>query len=133
MKKRVIGRKYLKRKVITTNEPYVASQSRLGSYQYAAGVIQHPNTKLYQVWLSTSGLDVTCLSAHRDVKKANDDLEYVRVLIRSGDLYDEEKTTELFKKLEQGSEEVPQLLPDDLVRQITREILRAVTDRPSQL
>ena len=130
MQKRVTGRKYLKSKVITTNEPYVASQSRLGSYQYAAGVIQHPNTKLYQVWLSVGGLDVTCLSAHRSVKKANDALKDVRVLIRSGGLYDEEETTTLFKKLELASDETPKLLPDELVSQIVREILRAVVDKP---
>ena len=134
------GRKYPKRPIITTTDPKKSeafyditdADAPLEPGHYATGVIQHPTTKLYQVWLSTNGLDVTCLSAHQNAKQAEADKEAVKTLIKGGDIYDDEKLTTLFQKLKQGSEEVPQPLPDDLVRQITREILRTVADRPQQ-
>ena len=134
------GSKYPKRQVITMNDPgksqefYHATDvdAPLGLRQYAAGVIQHPVTKLYQVWLSTNGLDVTCLSAHHDVMRAEADKQEVKALISSGDFYDGEKITALFEKVKQGSDEEPSALPDALVREITRAILRAVVDRPPQ-
>jgi hypothetical protein len=131
------GKKYPKHKIITTSSAETSqafysktdADAPLEPGHYAAGVIQHPITKLYQVWLSTNGLDVTCLSAHRNLKQAEEDKEAVKALIKSGDLYNDEKLTALFQMLKRGSEEEPLPLPDDLVRQITREILRAVTDR----
>lgn len=102
----------------------------LSSGQFAAGVIEHPTTKLHQVWFSTNGLDVTCLSAHCDEGRAEEDLRAVKALIGSADFYDDEKIMALFKKLHQESDEKPCALPDDLVRAIIREILRAVVDRP---
>jgi hypothetical protein len=102
MKKRkhFTGRKYPKNKVVTMNEArkseaISAADARLAPRQYAAGIIQHPLTKLYQVWLSMNGLDVTCLSAHHDAKLAKADLQEVKALIQSGDLYDDEKTNVL--------------------------------------
>jgi hypothetical protein len=134
------GRKYPKRQIITTTDPrkneafYDATDSNapLEPGRYATGVIQHPTTKLYQVWLSTNGLDVTCLSAHRNLKHAEADKEAVKVLIKSGDLYNDEKLTALFQTLKKNSEEEPQPLPDELVREITRAILRTVVDKPPQ-
>ncbi len=134
------GSKYPKRQIRTITDPkkseafYNATDAD-APFQpghYATGVIQHPITKLYQVWLSTNGLDVTCLSAHRNAKQAEADKEELKALIRSGDLYNNEKLTTLFQKLKQGSEEEPQPLPDDLVREILRAILRTIVDKPLQ-
>jgi hypothetical protein len=132
-----LGKKYPKRQIITSNDPrkneafYTATDADapLGLRQYAAGVILHPATKLHQVWLSTNGLDVTCLSAHHDPELAESDLQAVKALISSGNFYDEEQTVALFQMLKQNSDEEPSALPDDVVRQIAREILRAVVDR----
>ncbi len=134
------GSKYPKRQVTTTHDPAKSeafyhttdADAPLGPRLYAAGVIQHPTTKLHQVWLSTNGFDVICLSAHHDARQADADKQEVKALISSGDLYDDEKLTALFQKLKQGGDEEPSALPDNLVRHITREILRAVVDRPPQ-
>lgn len=129
--------KYPKRQVITTNDPAMSeafykktdADAPLGPRLYAAGVIQHPTTKLHQVWLSTNGLDVICLSAHHDARRADADGQEVKALISSGDLYNGEKLATLLQKLRQGSDEEPCALPDELVRRITRKILQAVVDR----
>jgi hypothetical protein len=134
------GRKYPKRQISTITDPKKSEEfynatdadAPFQPGHYAIGIIQHPITKQYQVWLSTNGLDVTCLSAHRNVKHAEADKEELKALIKSGDLYNDEKLTALFQKLKQGSEGEPQPLPDDLVRQIIREILRTFVDKPSQ-
>jgi hypothetical protein len=134
------GKKYPKRQVITTSNAEKSkvfyaktdADAPLEPHVYAAGVIQHPITQLYQVWLSTNGLDVICLSAHHSQEQAEKDKQEVKVLISNGDLYNDEKLTALFQRLKQESDEEPKPLPDEIVRQITREILRAVVDRPSQ-
>src|SRR2546421_8493093 len=134
------GGKYPKYPVIKLNDAQeseafydaTVSDAPLESGHFAAGVIQHPVTQLYQTWLSTNGLDVACLSAHRDSVLAEADLQEVKALISSDDFSNDEKITALFEKLKQGSDEEPSALPDALVREITRAILRAVVDRPPQ-
>lgn len=132
------GQKYTPRPVITTRDTRVCErwqqsvedEAPLDPRQFAAGWVQHPQTKLYQVWLSTNGLDVICISAHWDKIQAEADVRAIKLLIISGDLYDEEKTTTLIAQLKQGSSEEPRALPDDLVRRICRAVLRAVVDHP---
>jgi hypothetical protein len=135
------GEEHSERQVITTNDPATSraffdatnAHAPLELHLYAAGVIQHPKTGLYQVWLSTNGLDVTCLSAHYDEQRAEADEQAVKAMISSGDLYDDEKPAALLRRLAQESDEEPSPLPDELVRDITQEIARAATERSSQL
>jgi hypothetical protein len=131
------GRKYPSRPVITPTTPqefeawYRAADSDapLEPLQFAAGVIQHPDTGFYQCWLSTNGLDVICVCANYQEEAAEANLTLLKSLISSGDLYNEEKTAAVFEKLGQNSDEEPLPLPDDLVHEITRAILRAVVDK----
>jgi hypothetical protein len=135
------GRKYPEHQVITMKDAATSraffdatdTHALLEPRLYVAGVIQHPTTKLYQVWLSTNGLDVTCLSAHYDEQRAEDDMQAVKALISSGDLYNDEKTAALFRRLAQESDEEPSPLPDELVRDITAEIARTAPLRSSHL
>lgn len=135
---RTTTKKYPSRQVITTREITVqqqwqratAAEAPLGPRQFAAGWVQHPQTDLYQAWLSTNGLDVTCISAHRSMIQAEADVRALKALITSGDCYDDEKTATLIAQLKHESAEEPRALPDDLVRLICREILRSVVDGP---
>jgi hypothetical protein len=136
-KRKKQGRKYPPRPVITSADPqerekwYRAADpaAPLDPRQFAGGVIQHPETGLYQCWISTNGLDVICVSAYRQQGPAQTDLKALKALISSGEIYDEEKTATLFEELRKHSDEKPRPLPDDLVREITRAILRAVVDK----
>jgi hypothetical protein len=135
--RRATLRKYPARPVITTRDSVVQKQwqqtteeeAPFGPRQFAAGVVHHPHTGLYQVWLSTNGMDVISVSAHRAIIQAEADVRAIKALISSGDLYDDEKTAALFAQLKRESDEEPCQLPDNLVRLITRSILRAVVDR----
>jgi|SRR5579885_677784 len=138
MKKRAKKQKYPQRKVLTTRNPaesrafYDATddQAPLSDRQLAAGHIQHPDTGWYQLWLSTNGLDVTLLAAYRDRARADSALEELKAFLGTPDVYDTEKCAALFGKLQQAGDGEPRALPDDLVRQIARQILRRVVDGP---
>lgn len=45
---------------------YAESHSRFGRLQIACGVIRHPVTQNYQLWISLYGHDVTCIFSHKD-------------------------------------------------------------------
>ena len=75
------------------------SRSMLGPYQLAAGTWQHPQTKLWQVWLSNYGSDINWISAHRDPDHAQQDVDAIHVAGQRGDFADEEKVVALFQRL----------------------------------
>lgn len=134
------GKKYPEHQVITIHDAVTSqaffdatdTHAPLAPRLFAVGVIQHPTTKLHQIWLSTNGLDVTCLNARYDERQAEADAQAVEALISSGDLYDDEKLAALFHHLKQEGDEEPTPLPDELVRDITQEIARAAAERSAR-
>ncbi len=101
----------------------------LSPTQIVVGSIQHPSTGLYQVWISTNGWDVICLSARRSVVQADADRRAIKVILGSQDIYNEEKVAALFALLAAESDEEPQPLPDRVIRQICEAIQRTVVSR----
>lgn len=132
--------KYPKRRVLTTRSPgeshafYAATddQAPLRDRQLAAGLVQHPDTGFHQVWLSTNGLDITCLATYRDRARADSALEELKAFLRTPAIYDADKCAAMFAQLRDSGDGEPQALPDDLVRQLARGILRRVVDGPHQ-
>ncbi|HXR65832.1 MAG TPA: hypothetical protein VN729_07910 [Ktedonobacteraceae bacterium] len=130
--------KYTPRLVLTTRNRNVIEafyrssedEAPLDPGRCAMGMIQHPATNLYQVWISTNGLDVICLSAHRRMMRAETVQRELKVFLQSGDLYRVDKADAFFAHLHEESDEEPRTLPDNLVRQIGRAILRRVVDGP---
>ena len=130
--------KYSPRPVLTTNDPQAVAAfyqqtdaaTPLGPRQTVAGCVQHPTTSWYQVWISTNGYDVICLSAHARQRDAERDIQEIKAVLGSEDYYQETKVAALLQRLKNGSGAEPQPLPDSLVRQITRAILHAVVDSP---
>jgi hypothetical protein len=130
--------KYPARQVMTTSNRNVIEafyrktdgEASLDPGQCAVGVVQHPATGLYQTWLSTNGLDIVCLSAHRRLMRAEVVQGELKIFLQSGDLYQEDKAAAFFAQLQEESDEEPRPLPDDLVRFIARSIMRALIDHP---
>jgi hypothetical protein len=130
--------KYAKQRVTATSNTaeraafYQATddQAPLQDRQLAAGTIQHPDTGYYQIWLSTNGLDVTHLATYRDQAHADAALEQLKAFLRTTDAYDADKCAVFFAQLKAESDGEPQALPDEIVRQIGRGILRRVVDGP---
>ncbi len=126
------------RPIQTTNDSkeraafYAATDASapLEQNQFAAGIVQHSESDLYQTWLSTNGLDVTCLCAHRDQAEADAALRALTAFLRSPQVHDPDAATALFTRLGQSGDEPPRPFPDSQVRQIGRGILRHAVDGP---
>lgn len=91
----------------------------------AVGFVQHPHTKCYQVWVSSTGFDVMLLSARHRQSDAEADIQALKAVLGSPDFYDIDKITDLLNKLINGSDETPQPLPAALTNQICQAILHA--------
>lgn len=102
----------------------------LADNQLAAGLVQHPDTGYWQIWLSTNGLDLTMVAAHYDQAQAQAALSQFQAFLASPGVYNATQCETIFSSMRDQSDAEPQILPDDLVRQITRGILRRVVDGP---
>src|SRR5262249_21183282 len=86
--------KYPKQPVITSRDSlerevfYQATDSEapLGPSQIAAGYVQHPDTGLWELWISTNGLDITPLAAFKQLEKATGAIEILQEEGRRGGL-----------------------------------------------
>ena len=78
------------------------------------------------MWVSTNGLDLNYLCAHRDKTKAEEAVEAFKRFASTGDIYDPEKVAVLYEQLIKAGDAEPEPLPDATVKQIGREILHMV-------
>jgi chorismate mutase len=105
------------------NNPESALMKPLAPGETAVGLVQHPYTKCYQVWLSATGADVILVSARHRRVDAEADIQKVKAVLGSQDYYDAAKVATLLSRLRNASDEEPQPLPSDLINQICRAIL----------
>jgi hypothetical protein len=132
--------KYPKRPVTTVRDPverkafYHATdeEAPLGPHQIAAGAVQHPDSKLWQVWISTNGFDFTQLAAFKEEVKAINAVELVKKEVAAGNFFDEDLVVAFYQFLAEESDEKPRMLPDDLVRKLGRDILHKVIEVPER-
>lgn len=123
--------------VVTTNDPTLQAElyrqtnqdALLSPRQTMVGITQHPDTGFYQIWISTNGFDITSISAHLSVERAEQDLQVVKNVLGSQDYYDANTIEALLVKLSEESDSQPHPFPDELVRRITQNILRMVAER----
>jgi len=102
----------------------------LGRYQIAAGAIQHPDTGLWQVWLSTNGLDFSQLAAFSEESKALNAVSLIKLEAQSGTFYDEELVIDFYLFLREQSDRKALPLPDNLIRKLGRDIIHKVIEMP---
>jgi hypothetical protein len=98
----------------------------LGDYQLAAGVWQHPNTGLWQVWTSTAGSDITWISAHRDKSQAYKTLTAYKQFCETEDIYDPDKCTAFFQTLADSGDAEPENASGADIANITKHIREMV-------
>jgi hypothetical protein len=128
--------KYPKRKVFSTSDPATRKKfyketdavAPLGPYQIAAGTVQNPRTSLWQVWISTNGLDINHLSAHKEQGSASASVERIKEAGARGDLFDTDRVMALWEEIIAGGDAEPEDLPEEIVSHIARTILHRVID-----
>ena len=98
----------------------------LAPRQFVVGLVQHPHTGLFQVWISTNGLDIISVSAHRRMMDAETDVQAIKAVLGRQDIYDEHKVAALFARLAAETDEEPRSLPEQVVRQLCQAIAARV-------
>ena len=98
----------------------------LAPRQFVVGLVQHPHTGLFQVWISTNGLDIISVSAHRRIMDAETDVQAMKAVLGSQDIYNERKVDALFARLAAETDEEPRALPERVVQQLCQAIAARV-------
>ncbi len=93
----------------------------------AVGMVQHPETGYWQVWVSTIGQRILSVAAFQQSEKANDVVTLIQQEAQAGGLVQPDVVAALFGFLNQNSEVKPQDLPADLEANLLNEINRKIT------
>ncbi len=84
----------------------------LGTGEVAGGIVQHPETKLWQIWMMVDG-PATFIAAYRDPAKAHRNLEIIVSASRRGG--SETKAALLYQRVQSQADGEPKQLPYDMM------------------
>lgn len=83
-----------------------------GIGEIAGGIVQHPETKLWQIWLMIDG-PATFIAAYRDPAVAHSNLETIILISRRGG--SEAKAEQLYQQVRSQADGEPKQLPYDML------------------
>ncbi len=83
-----------------------------GIAEVAGGIVQHPETKLWQIWMMIDG-PATFIAAYRDPAKAHSNLETIISASRKGG--SEAKAALLYQRVRSQADGEPKQLPYDMM------------------
>jgi hypothetical protein len=83
-----------------------------GIAEVAGGIVQHPETKLWQIWMMIDG-PATFIAAYRDPAKAQSNLETIISVSRKGG--SEAKAATLYQQVQSQADGEPKQLPYDMM------------------
>jgi hypothetical protein len=103
----------------TANKVYgpqgqVKGKSRLND-TIGVGVQQHPDTLLWQVWMSIDGFDLELVSAHRDQSRAEQAKDEILQAAALGHLSEGNQVIALLEHLRSMSDAEPTYFPESTV------------------
>jgi hypothetical protein len=90
----------------------VTNEKPRGIGEVAGGIVQHPETKLWQIWMMTDG-PATFLAAYRDPGAAHRNLETIISVSRKGG--SDAKAALLYQQVRSGADGEPKELPYDML------------------
>lgn len=88
----------------------------------AVGMVEHPETKYWQVWVTTTGEQLVWLAAFRQSGTANEVVKMVQTEAQQGGLTQPDVVAALFGFLNQKTEARPQPLPAEQEAALLREV-----------
>jgi hypothetical protein len=91
------------------------------SMHLAVGAVQHPTTRLWQVWVSFHGTDIKYVSAHKARTGADATIQEIKKAA-AGDLFDPEKGVQLLDRLSGAGDGEPEALPKEMMVSIAHDI-----------
>jgi len=83
------------------------------------GIVKHPGTKLWQSWISLYGIEVACVTAHRNKEAADKAAQSLAAAWKEGKLATAEDVSRFIQSIETDALVQP-LPPKDLKRLIQR-------------
>jgi hypothetical protein len=90
----------------------VSNEKPLGIGEVAGGIVQHPETKLWQIWMMMDG-PATFLAAYRDPAIAHKNLETIIHVSRKGG--SDAKAALLYQRVRSQADGEPKELPYDMM------------------
>jgi hypothetical protein len=97
------------------------SEKPRGIGEVAGGIVQHPETKLWQIWMMIDG-PATFLAAYRDPVKAQTDLETIISASRKGG--SDAKAAVLYHRVRSQADAEPKQLPYDMMHYLVEHLDR---------
>ncbi|MBG1266251.1 hypothetical protein [Nostoc sp. WHI] len=91
--------------------------------ELTTGIVQHPVTKRWQTWISFTGHDIQCITAHNQREDANRVAKQMASAWSEGKYQTQEEVTAFIKSL--PTDGVIDPLPQDVVMQLSKQALSA--------
>ena len=98
-------------------------KSVLEENELTTGIVQHPITKLWQTWISFTGHDIQCITAHNQREDANKIAKQIADAWSEGKYKTGEEVTAFIKSLPTNAVIDP--LPQNIVMQLSQQALSA--------
>ncbi|MEH2220689.1 MAG: hypothetical protein V7K72_26970 [Nostoc sp.] len=98
-------------------------KSVLENNELTTGIVQHPVTLRWQTWISFTGNDIQCITAHNQREDANRVAKQMADAWSQGKYQTGEEVTTFIKSL--PTDAVIDPLPQDIVMQLSQQALSA--------
>ncbi len=98
-------------------------KSVLEENELTTGIVQHPVTGLWQTWISFTGNDIQCITAHANPDEANRVAKQMASAWSEGKYKTGEEVTAFIKSL--PTDAVIDPLPQNIVMQLSQQALSA--------
>jgi len=102
----------------------ITDQARTPTYmQYGAGGAQHPETQMWQLWITFDGSIINWVAAYRNQSKIDAAMQQLQEMGGQGDLFDESSVKAMLNRLYDGRDAEPQSMPsgiEDIIRRNMR-------------
>lgn len=98
----------------------ITDQTRTPTHmQYGTGGAQHPETHMWQLWITFDGSTINWVAAYRDQSSIDAAMEKLQTIGGQGDLFDESRIKAVLNRLYDGRDAEPQSMPsgiEDIIR-----------------
>ena len=98
------------------------AQQRMDKCHIAGGVVQHPDTGIWQTWMSLDGTEITLISSHYDQQVAEDVVADLKTAAQMGAVDTPADVARRFAELHAPGDREPQPLPQATMRAIATRV-----------
>lgn len=101
----------------------------LAAHQIVTGTWQHPRTGLWQVWISTTGIDVTWIGAYRDMARATRAARALEAAWQRGEFFRFDQAQRILEQIVTEGDALPEGMSAREITAITGQIRKIVLEQ----